>query len=228
MIARLSHFGSKSQHLAAPCIPANSTPAITWIALLTGVLSLFNSKVRGDDGLSLTFQGQKWTMETARDDAVTVHAGRPAIQVVGPLASSAYLKDVEFTDGMIEADLAAGPRGMPGIAFRRQEGSRIVDRIIFLRVPASGLREDVEVEQAIVTRRDGTQIFLRLQCHDDVADWFHVKLVVRGSGVQVYVDDSATPIFSVENMLDGTRSGNIGLWGHQEFYASNFRFQPKQ
>jgi hypothetical protein len=45
----------------------------------------------------------------------------------------------------------------------------------------------------------------------DPADWFHVKLVVSGKKISVFVNNSSTPSLSVEK-LNNTKSGQIGLW----------------
>ncbi len=86
---------------------------------LLGVPSIDAEESAGDLG----FESEDWTITSGR---IVDHLGRKA------LAGSAALKDVEFTDGVIEVDIAMdGRRCFPGIIFRAE--SEADTEIFYLR-----------------------------------------------------------------------------------------------
>ena len=107
--------------------------------------------------------------------------------------------------------------------------------IIFNRWPGNAQNRTDIVEQAVVTRRMGTVVVLnirRSQEHTlrDRAEgpaWFHVKLVVHGSQVQVYLDGSKKPAIEVAAMFNANEKGVLGLCG-RHFYFADFRYTPAE
>ena len=81
-------------------------------------------------------------------------------------------------------------------------------------------------QQELITPRDGTFFLLRTDRDVESPRWFHVKLIVLGSRVTVYLNDTKEPVLVVDKMLDAKTRGNVGVWGLQDVYFTNFRYTP--
>jgi UDP-N-acetyl-D-mannosaminuronic acid transferase (WecB/TagA/CpsF family) len=106
--------------------------------------------------------------------------------------------------------------------------------IIFNRWPGKDQDKSDIVEQAVVTRRNGTVLVLNIRGsgQDSIPDrmdgpeWFHAKVVVQGDGVKVYLNGGEEPSIEVGAVFDGDRKGVLGLCGGGGlgFYFANFRY----
>jgi hypothetical protein len=187
-----------------------------------------------DGPQTVEFEGKRWASDLPGQVTVTEYEGKTALCVLGNIDTCVYLPDVAFRDGTIEVDVATGSRAIPGIAFRyRRDGERF-DRVMLNRWRRSSMHEGPLIEQAIVTRHKGTALFLRVGVPDERDDsgtrpefhgWFHLKLVVRGRKLAVYLDDEEHPSIEVDEMLDGGEGGTLGVCG-RNFYFANFRYTP--
>ena len=82
------------------------------------------------------------------------------------------------------------------------------------------------IQQAVITRRNGTYLFLRMGPSVKAAEWFHVKLVILGTRLAVYVNHGREPVFVVDKVLDGKARGDVGVWSIGNTYFANFRYTP--
>lgn len=168
--------------------------------------------------------GNGWKV-TGRKAAASDAAGRKGIYLdAGPGDGVALLDGLEFTDGVIEIDLKGrnvSGASFIGVAFRAVD-ERTYDAVYFRPFNFKSPNE--------LNRSHGVQYvshpdygWQRLRNeHPGVYEkpvspvpepdgWFHARVVVAGSSVQVFVNDAAEPSLRVET-LTGRRSGRIGLW----------------
>ena len=146
---------------------------------------------------------------------------------VEPLAQ---IEGVEFSSGVIEAEIAGvpapgageGARGFVGIAFRLQPDMRTYDAF-YLR-PTNGRAEDQE------RRNHATQYIshpawpwsrLRQETpskYESYADllpgvWTKIKIEVRGERARLYVNDNPQPALIVNDVKSGSGArGGVALW----------------
>jgi len=174
---------------------------------------------------TMEFEGRRWVTDQARTVTIEEYKGRTALHVRGEPYTYVYLPDAGFRDGTIEVDIATEFRHAPGIAFRgRQNGERF-DKLLFRTAIRSPLDEGQVVERAMMTRRNGTLIYLLLGFPNeresgrrmDVSGWFHLKVVLRDQGFHVYLNDGKDPIIAVDKMLDGVGRGTVGVCGGDFF-----------
>ncbi|RLE23123.1 MAG: hypothetical protein DRJ65_12460, partial [Acidobacteria bacterium] len=86
-----------------------------WSVVFVLVLLMVPSIGAEDPGPGIGFESEDWTITSGR---IVDHLGRKA------LAGSAALKELDFTDGVIEVDIAMdGRRCFPGIIFRAESES---------------------------------------------------------------------------------------------------------
>jgi hypothetical protein len=142
----------------------------------------------------------------------------------------ALVEGVEFSDGVIEAEVAGAPapgafegaRGFVGIAFRLQPDNKTYDAF-YLR-PTNGRADDQERRNhasQYISHPDWTWFRLRREAPskyeayvDLVPDeWTKVKIEVRGGRARLYVHDQQQPTLIVNDVKSGAnRSGAVALW----------------
>ncbi|HEX3384487.1 MAG TPA: hypothetical protein VHS53_04835 [Mucilaginibacter sp.] len=126
----------------------------------------------------------------------------------------AYPKDLHFKDGEIELDMASTTgNDYLGLAFRIRDANRY--ETLYFRPASSGT---INAIQYMPAKKDD---FDWWDYEDDkyqakavlpAKTWFHVKAVVRGSQLTVYIDHQAKPAM-VRNDLDPEfKSGFAGVW----------------
>lgn len=146
---------------------------------------------------------------------------------VEPLA---VIEGIDFSSGVIEAEIAGSPepgagggaRGFVGIAFRLQPDMRTYDAF-YLR-PTNGRADDQE------RRNHATQYishpawpWFRLrqetpskyESYVDVQPdvWTRIKIEVRGDKARLYVNDNPQPVLIVNDVKSGPNArGGVALW----------------
>ncbi len=155
---------------------------------------------------TVDFSGQVW--ETGGDVVVERFMGREAMRMGN---GSARLVGESFENGTIEFDVnAAGHRSFFGVAMRVNEERNGYEHF-YLR-PHQRDRFDA-VQYVPVTNGVSTwQLYPEYNANVEIPSdrWMHVKLVLDGVGMDVYVDGVEEPTLSVL-LRRGTVRGDIGL-----------------
>ena len=170
---------------------------------------------------------------------VATYRGRRAVHLTAPPGHSdpednesvhAFVAGVDFKDGAIEADVAGAPvpgapadaRGFIGIDFRAQEHGARMERI-YLR-PTNG-RADDQLRRNHSVQYDSVPDFpwFRLRTESpgvyesytdlEAGAWTHMKIVVSGTKVVLYVNGSNQPCLIVHDLKLGETHGQVGFWG---------------
>jgi len=144
-----------------------------------------------------------------------------------PLAS---IEDLDFSNGVIEVEIAGAPgpgaeqgaRGFVGVAFRLQKDMQTYDAF-YLR-PTNGRAEDQE------RRNHATQYIAhpewpwfrlrketpsRYEAYVDLVPgaWTKIKVEVRGERARLYVHDQEQPTLIVNDVKSGAQGkGAVALW----------------
>jgi hypothetical protein len=142
----------------------------------------------------------------------------------------AKVEGIDFTNGVIEVELAGSPgpgaaegaRGFVGIAFRLQPDMRTYDAF-YLR-PTNGRAEDPvrRGRAAQYISHPGSPWYkLRSETpgkYEAAADilpdeWTKVRIEVQGERARLFVNDQPQPTLVVNDVKSGaSRSGGIALW----------------
>jgi hypothetical protein len=172
-----------------------------------------------------THEGKRGLRVTLSDEAQ--RNLRPDSGEVNPLA---VIQDLEFSNGVIEAEIAGAPapnagegaRGFVGIAFRMQKDHRTYDAF-YLR-PTNGRADDQ------VRRNHSAQYIShpgwpwprlrketpeKYEAYVDLVPgaWTKVRIEVRGEQARLYVHDQPQPTLIVNDVKSGAQgSGAIAFW----------------
>jgi hypothetical protein len=181
---------------------------------------------------SVTFKGKRGVQVAVAPEVTS----RPEY-VAGQMEPEtfAWIDGLEFSNGVIEAEVAGSPgggaypgaRGFVGIAFRLQtdraaDGPQTYDAF-YLR-PTNGRTEDQERRNhsvQYISHPDWTWSRLRRETPsryeayvDLVPDtWTKVRIEVRGTQARLYVGDQPQPVLIVNDVKSGpSAKGAVALW----------------
>jgi hypothetical protein len=155
------------------------------------------------------------------------------------------LPEVDFRDGVIEADIALkstlppGVRfpGFVGIAFRVRPDSSHYE-LFYVRPGNSDARDQAMRNHTVqyVSEPDFGWYRLRrewpfvYESHADIAmeTWMKLRIEVAGRGAKLYLNGSPKPSLVVNGLKGEDLHGGVGLWGYtnEEAYFSNVRITP--
>src|SRR6476469_9665983 len=113
-------------------------------------------------------------------------------------SGDALLKGIAFSDGTIEFDVNTVGRGAPGIAFRQQDEGNF--ELFYLRPDPSCPAFHACIQYAPQTH--GVllwDLFPQYQTRAPLREngWNHIKMVVSGRRMNVFVNDAPTPTLEV-------------------------------
>jgi sugar lactone lactonase YvrE len=185
------------------------------------ILSLAQSpSVRAQEE-QVDFESGRWEILGGK---IVEHLGRKS------LVGTAFLKDVEFENGVIEVDVAVtGARSYPGVVFRVQSNENY--ERFYIRPHRAGLYADALQYTPAFNGIDGWQLYHGKGCTGFAVfpenQWFNMKIEVGGTQARVYLNNLEQPVLVIDELRHGLSKGSIGLMAPNDgtaFY-SNFRYR---
>ena len=180
-------------------------------------------------GLSevISFDVENWEIH-AKESRIENSLGRSSLFLKG---GHAVVKDSEFSDGTIEYDVAFdGTRGFNGVVWRIKDDYNYEK--FYIRPHQSG-NPDANQYTPVFNGVSGWQLYASGNGYGapyeyPSNEWIHVKVLVSGSEGEVYIGDMETPLFFINEMKTGIKSGKVGLVVEVPFlapaYFSNFSY----
>jgi len=171
----------------------------------------------------IEFESGLWVMQNAQ---VVEHLGRTS------LMGFAYLEDVEFTDGIIEVDVAvpdSDARSYPGIVFRVQS-ERDHERL-YLRPHRAPLYPDAIQYTPVQNGIAGWQLYngdgFTAATSVPSGEWIRLKLEVAGTQARLYLGEADEPALVIDDLKHGVSTGSVGVMGPTDgtAYFSNFSYR---
>ena len=151
----------------------------------------------------------------------------PAVRSNDENGFNIMLKDFEFTDGTIEFDVELKGRGFPGIDFRIDKDTLNSEKfyIRYFGTPDDLKRTTLQYAAVL----DGVNMWDVTDDYQAAASiyegkWNHVKLVINGKQMKVYVNDTQRAALHVPALEGITKSGRISLTGNVVY--ANFIVRP--
>ena len=154
------------------------------------------------------------------DFAMEQYEGKPALLLKRKIGNSksvslAFPKGLNFKDGIIELDIASpgGKNGYVGMAFHIKDSHHY--ETLYFRPGSSGTSNAV---QYMPEKK------LEFNWWDYEADkyqakatlpekaWFHVKAVVKGRTLKVFLNNSKIPVMVRNDLEASLKEGSAGFW----------------
>jgi hypothetical protein len=188
-------------------------------------------------------QAKRYALESATGvnllgvaaEPATLH-GKKGLKVTlkpgaqGPVETLGVIDGLEFSNGVIEAEIAgepapdapAGARGFVGIAFRLQSDLKTYDAF-YLR-PTNGRADDQERRNHAVQyiahpdwpwSRLRKETPSRYEAYADLVPgaWTRIKIEVKGDRARLYVHGQEQPVLIVNDVKSGANGkGGVALW----------------
>lgn len=152
----------------------------------------------------------------------------PALKGMGG-KGSAVLKDVDFTDGTIEYDMEPVENGFATIFFRQASAEE--RECFYFRTYVAG--NDAAIDAIQYAPYLGSVNMWDMLPHYQAnasfqrEKWNHVKLVISGKQMWVYVNDMSRPALKVPRLEGNTTHGSIAFEGKGAIF-SNLVIKPGQ
>ena len=165
----------------------------------------------------IDFESEAWVIDDPNAEVMS-YLGQKSLYLT---SGNAYLKDVEFKNGVFEVVIAAhGNRGFAGVFFRYQ--SRDNYELFYLRPHKTGLPDALQYTP-IFNGLAAWQLYSNegytAAVHIPANRWIHLRVVVTNHQVAFYLDNAQEPAM-VSELKRPISKGTIGLWGR--FGAANF------
>jgi hypothetical protein len=164
----------------------------------------------------------EWVIEKTDtlDYAVESYLGKPAFLLKRKFANSksaslAYPKKLVLKDGIIELDIASpqGNYGFVGLAFHIRDLHHY--ETLYFRPGSSGTINAVQYmpeKKSEFNWWDYEADKFQAKAILPEKQWFHVKAIVTGSKLSVFLDNQPHPVM-VRNDLDASlKNGSVGFW----------------
>lgn len=162
----------------------------------------------------VSFDLSRWEIK-ASEGRFEEHLGRQSLRLKGGVA---WLKDANFTDGVIEYDIAtSGERGFLGVVWRLQDEENYEE--FYIRPHQSG-NPDANQYTPAFHGLTSWQLYYGEGYGAPVKynfnQWMHVKVVVSGQQAEVYLNDMGKPVLFAHELKRPRQAGKVG------FSAGNF------
>ena len=150
------------------------------------------------DAQTVPFDSNRWEIR-AKEGKVIDHLGRKSLVLQ---SGYAIVKDSQFTDGIIEFDIAlTGERGFMGAIWRVQDAGNFEE--FYLRPHQSG-NPDANQYQPVFNGLTAWQLYYGegygAPVKYDFNQWMHIKLVISGKNAEIYIKDMEKPALFVNEM----------------------------
>jgi hypothetical protein len=157
---------------------------------------------------------EEWFVDSADragDARIAEFLGRQALWVRN--STHIVRSGIVFVDGTIEFDVAPMDKGhFIGLLFRRATASN--QENLYLRAHRSGLYNALQYA-ARVNGSSTWQLYPEFNATIDLPRnrWTHVRVEVRGTQMEVYVDNGVKPALLVPRLRAVAERGSVAFWG---------------
>ncbi len=202
-------------------------PTALFIALLISV-NCSQAEQTTETSTSIPFGPEKWTL--SGNAVVEDYLGKKALklgainkgQIIG--IGSAILKESNFTNGVIEYDVAFdNTPTYAGLKFRIKKSGN--HERFYMRAEESG-KPDANQYMPVYNDIPSWQLYYGeaygVPTVYDFNQWIHIKVVVANELADIYIKDMEKPALTVK-LKQAVSAGAVGLWG-LNFEKGDVRF----
>lgn len=176
--------------------------------------------------IKIPLKPERWEFKPSFVEFIE-YKGVPAMKVLQE-AGQVVLKDFEFKDGTIEFDIEPQVASFTGIYFRRQDSRE--SELFYLRMnkAINPLAMDIAQYVGIIKCVNMWDLLPYYQNAASVKmnEWNHIKLIVSGIQMLVFVNDMSKPILEIPKLKGDVTKGNLAFDGGSIF--ANLVVKPNQ
>ncbi len=195
---------------------------VTTLVFVSATVFAVAQKNSQKNEIRIPIKAESWTSQENKAKFVD-HKGVPSIDVQNDIVIA---KNVDFANGTIEFDVEA-TQGFVGIYFRWQNEDE--SEFFYLRGVADPARSIDAVQYApIIKQVNMWDMYPNYQTAANFKrdEWAHIKLVVSGSQMLVFVNDKTKPTLQVQRLEGNTKNGSIAVQG--SCFVSNVVVKPNE
>jgi hypothetical protein len=187
------------------------------IALLCLNLPLFSQKAKSKatsvaSEIKIQMTAARWDFPINAAEFIS-HKNVPAMKILS--GDRIILKDLQFSDGTIEFDMEPQQEPFAGIFFRMADNNET--EYFYLRIGRAGNLTAMDAAQYAAFIK-GVNLWDLLDYYQGPAnfkknEWNHIKLVVSGRQMLVYVNDMVRPTLEIPRLEGNTNEGKLAFNG---------------
>lgn len=193
-------------------------------------LQLFSQKNKSKSGSSLhetkiPMTAARWDFPSESAEFID-HKNVPAMKILR--GDKVVLKDLQFSDGTIEFDIELQEEPFAGIYFRMADNNE--SEYFYLRVARAGNKVAMDAAQYAAFVK-GVLLWDLMDHYQGPADfrkndWNHIKMVISGRQMIVYVNEMARPTLEIPRLEGSTNKGLLAFNGR--CVIANLTVKPGQ
>ncbi|HEY9257014.1 hypothetical protein [Chitinophaga sp.] len=173
--------------------------------------------------ITAPMQAANWNFKPGTVEFLT-YKSVPAMKILNS-PDTVVLKNLDFKDGTIEYDMEPLDPYFASFYFRRSNAAE--NECFYFRTAAAGKEDAVQYAPFI----GGVNLWDMLYHYQNAAwfekgKWNHVKLVVSGKQLRVYVNDSLHPVLEVPQLEGNSWHGALAFQG--QMIIANLVVKPDQ
>ncbi len=193
------------------------------VFLLFVVLS-YSPVTSSESNEVIPFDSERWDISGVETN-IEDYLGQKSLLLKGGVA---IVSDSEFTDGIIEYDVAfPDERGFVGVLWHFQDTQNFEK--FYIRPHQSG-NPDASQYTPVINGMTSWQLYPQYGAKITFPynEWIHVKVVVSGKSAEIYVGDMNEPALFISELKGGLSSGKVGVETENfaAAYFTNFSFKP--
>ena len=173
---------------------------------------------------TVDFTSDRWNCDRAQ---ITEYAGRTCVM------GTAFLKDLDLGNGVIEVDLAVTrDRNYPGVNFRIQSPSDY--ERLYIRPHRFKFYPDAVQYTPCTNGISSWQLYngegATATTEQPYDEWVTLRIELSGPQARVYYGDLSHPVLEVDRLAHGTSRGTLGVdcRANGTAYFSNFRYEETE
>ncbi|KKO89593.1 hypothetical protein AAW12_18345 [Sphingobacterium sp. Ag1] len=199
------------------------TLAFIWVILLQSYTQEKNSKASISKSIPLS--AEQWSFQHGKVDFLNFK-GRKAMKIA-PASGPVVIKDLIFKDGTIEYDVIPSKTEFASAIYFHRKNEK-EQEIVYLRVPkmANPFANEGIQYCPILDGVNMWDIYPQYQAPAaaKTEEWNHIKLVISGVQMQVFVNNSLR--LTVPKLEGRENTGSIAFDG--DAYISNIEIKPNE
>jgi hypothetical protein len=185
---------------------------LAWCCLtLIAVGQTTKNKKQQSNEVKVAMTASNWEFPEKTVEFIN-HKGVPSARILG---SKMVLKDFQFSDGTIEFDIEPQEEPFAGIFFRMKDHDE--GEYFYLRIGLAGNPVAMDAVQYAPFIK-GVNLWDLLDHYQGPAnfkksEWNHIKMLVSGRQMLVYVNDMNTPTLEIPRLEANVTSGTLAFNG---------------